>query len=195
MLKENIDLNKYEKHEKIMSIAQIYLYAFLLMTLPCALCFLGYIAVWGVDWAFADYNDTLNYFLLYLIYSVFFVLGNQLTRAVVIALFCEGKFKSAELHFNWKSLMINCRCKEILSVRQLRTLLIAPIVVTGIIPFAVSLVVGYSPLMLAGITMILGEGASLALLIMTMKLKKNDLAEEPPPPQYGMIIYKLIIDN
>lgn len=110
-----------------------------------------------------------RHFFLWLALSctVFYAAGalvHELTHYLVWLPACRGGRASLRIGFDRKSLNPYCHCAEALTLARYRLGLLAPLVVTGLIPWAVSLATGCFPLAMTSALLIAGAGGDLAVL-------------------------------
>ncbi|MCL2109648.1 MAG: DUF3267 domain-containing protein [Oscillospiraceae bacterium] len=191
MLKETFELDKFEKVDKVISFVKANVYSIFVLLPLAALCVYIYIRVQSPT------TDSFNGFafsfnmLLGCFYSIFLIVLHELTHAFVFAFFCKNKHKSIKFGIDKKTLSPYCHCKEILTISQYRLGGAAPLFTTGLLPFLIALITGYSPLMVASILLIIGAGGDYTILLMLIKEEKTSFVEDHPT-LVGCVVYRTL---
>lgn len=97
---------------------------------------------------------------------------HEFVHGLVWKQFCVNGWKS--INFGIKSFSPYCHCSEILKVRHYRIGTLAPMIVTGIIPFIISMITGNVTLFEVSIFLILSAGGDLAILFTLRNVNKDD---------------------
>ncbi|MCL1789093.1 MAG: DUF3267 domain-containing protein [Oscillospiraceae bacterium] len=195
-MKESFDFDKFEKVDKTISFVKANVYA-LFMLIPTVLCFILYAYIWDLSMNpfdiftspdFSSQRFFIDSFFC-LLFIVVLVVLHELTHGLVLGSFCKNKHKSIKYGIDQKTLSPYCHCGEILTISQVRLGYAAPLFTTGILPFLIALLIGYFPLMFAGITLIVGAGGDYTIMLIIATEKKNAFAEDHPS-LVGCVVYR-----
>lgn len=177
----NIDKNAYVHEQKTISGLKANVYGVLLMMPAFFLCYAIYVISRGGLGAF-------NIWLV-LVEILILIILHELVHGAFWGLFCEEGRKSIKFGIILKALTPYCHCEEFLTVRQYRLGSIAPLILTGIVPFVVSLVIGSTGLMYTSLLMIIGGGGDVYVLLMLRK-EKRDVLIKDHDSLIGYIVYR-----
>ena len=97
--------------------------------------------------------------------------------------------KSVKFGISWKSLTPYCHCKEHLSVKDYRIVLLAPLLILGIIPTIIGLIIGYSGIYGFGLLFILAAGGDIVIFWKLRNENKDTLVLDSPD-KCGCMIYE-----
>jgi hypothetical protein len=113
---------------------------------------------------------------------------HELVHGFVWHLYCRNRWKSIKFGIEVKLLTPYCHCKELLFVWQYRLGTIAPLLITGILPYIISLILGNFILMAVSLLMIIGAGGDAAILLLLKNAKPYELISDHPK-LCGCIVY------
>jgi len=125
------------------------------------------------------------YWLIYLIGVVI----HELIHGFFAMKFSKQGMKSVKFGISWKSLTPYCHCKEPLTVRDYRIVLLAPLVILGIVPTIIGLIIGHNGIYGFGLLFILAAGGDLIIFWKLRNENKNTLALDSPD-KCGCVIYE-----
>jgi len=103
--------------------------------------------------------------------------------------FSKQGMKSIKFGISWKLLTPYCHCKEPLTVRDYRIVLLSPLIILGIIPTIIGLIIGHNGIYGFGLLFILAAGGDLIIFWKLRNENKNSLALDSPD-KCGCIIYE-----
>ena len=125
------------------------------------------------------------YWLLYLIGVVI----HELIHGFFAMKFSKQGMKSIKFGIYWKFLTPYCHCKEPLTVRDYRIVLLSPLIILGIIPTIIGLIIGQNGIYGFGLLFILAAGGDLVIYWKLRNENKNSLALDSPN-KIGCTIYE-----
>lgn len=128
-------------------------------------------------------------FPYWLIYIVGAIIHELIHGAFAIRFSTQG-IKSIKLGISWKLLTPYCHCKEELSVKDYRTVVLSPLLILGIVPTIIGLVIGHNLIYSFGIIFILAAGGDLIIIWMLRNENKNSFVLDSPD-KCGCDIYEL----
>ncbi|MEE9450738.1 MAG: DUF3267 domain-containing protein [Ignavibacteriaceae bacterium] len=107
-------------------------------------------------------------------YWLIYVIGviiHELIHGIFAMKFSKQGMKSVKFGISWKSLTPYCHCKEPLTVRDYRIVLLSPLFILGIISVIIGLLIGHSAIYGFGLLFVLAAGGD---LIIFWKLRKEN---------------------
>ena len=125
------------------------------------------------------------YWLIYLIGVVI----HELIHGFFAMKFSKQGMKSIKFGIYWKVLTPYCHCKEPLTVRHYRIVLLAPLFILGIIPTIIGLIIGHNGIYGFGLLFILAAGGDLIIFWKLRNENKNTLVLDSPD-KCGCVIYE-----
>ena len=180
---EELDMEIYDKKDKGISMEKANIIVILMM-LPIFLILSGiYYETNGKS------EITPQNIILALIIFIVGVVIHEIVHGVMWSLFCEKKLKSIKFGFDKKTFTPYAHCTELLSVSQYRIGTIAPAIVTGIIPYIISLNMNSYPLTFASILLICTAGGDLLIFCYIIKEKGTSFVIDHNN-QSGCVVYR-----
>lgn len=116
---------------------------------------------------------------LFILAIVVSIAVHELIHGIAWSLYCKNRWNSIAFGVIWKYLTPYCTCGECLPFKGYFLGVLMPTIILGLLPYTVALVVGYYPLMLFGVTMILCGGGDLYLLWLIRGMKDAVLIDHP----------------
>lgn len=113
---------------------------------------------------------------------------HELMHGIPWALFCKNKFKSIKFGVKWKYLTPYCHCKEILKLSHYTIGVAMPLIITGIIPYIISVITVDINLLIISLAMIAGASGDIIMLFMVCREKGSLVCDYPD--RYGCIVYR-----
>jgi len=170
---QSID-EKYIKEDKTISILKANIYAVLIM-LPAvaAMIFFYTLANNRIDMT-ARLSETIIFFGCFIMLIVL----HEWLHGFTAHFYCENKWKS--IQFGVKQLTPYCHCTELLRIWQYRIVAVVPLILTGILPYGVSLICGNPLLMAISIFMVIGAGGDMMILVLLRKETSNMIVCDHP---------------
>lgn len=190
-INESVISEHYEREEKTVSMLKANLGA-VILTVPVALiCFSFYSFFYGTPNILQNGIFGYYYGLMEVTgYFVVFTVLHELIHGFIWHFYCDGGWKSIRFGFIVRLLTPYCHCKEPLLVRQYRRGTIAPLLLTGILPYIISLLLGSTILMFASLLMIVGAGGDMLILLLLSRAQPDELVQDHPR-MCGCILYRL----
>jgi hypothetical protein len=136
-------------------------------------------------WAEPAISFNFPYWLFYLIGVVI----HELIHGLYAMKFSKQGMKSIKFGFAWKTLTPYCHCKEPLTARDYRIVLLSPLIILGIIPTIIGLIIGHNGIYGFGLLFILAAGGDLIIFWKLRNENKNILVLDSPD-KCGCIIYE-----
>ena len=125
-------------------------------------------------------------------YWLFYLIGvviHELIHGLYAMKFSKQGMKSIKFGFAWKTLTPYCHCKEPLTARDYRIVLLSPLIILGIIPAIIGLIIGHNGIYGFGLLFILAAGGDLIIFWKLRNENKNTLVLDSPD-KCGCIIYE-----
>ena len=125
-------------------------------------------------------------------YWLFYLIGvviHELIHGLYAMKFSKEGMKSIKFGFAWKTLTPYCHCKEPLTARDYRIVLLSPLIILGIIPVIIGLITGNNGVYGFGLLFILAAGGDLIIFWKLRSENKNTLVLDSPD-KCGCIIYE-----
>jgi hypothetical protein len=125
-------------------------------------------------------------------YWIFYLAGvviHELIHGFFAMKFSKQGMKSIKFGIYWKFLTPYCHCKEPLTVKDYRIVLLSPLIILGIIPTIIGLIIGHNGIYGFGLLFILAAGGDLMIYWKLRNENKNALALDSPD-KIGCIIYE-----
>ncbi len=125
-------------------------------------------------------------------YWLFYLIGvviHELIHGFFAMKFSKQGMKSIKFGFAWKTLTPYCHCKEPLTARDYRIVLLSPLIILGIIPTIIGLIIGHNGIYGFGLLFILAAGGDLIIFWNLRNENKNKLVLDSPD-KCGCIIYE-----
>jgi hypothetical protein len=125
-------------------------------------------------------------------YWIFYLIGvviHELIHGFFAMKFSKQGMKSIKFGIYWKFLTPYCHCKEPLTVRDYRIVLLSPLIILGIIPTIIGFIIGQNGIYGFGLLFILAAGGDLIIFWSLRNENKNTLALDSPD-KCGCIIYE-----
>ena len=116
-------------------------------------------------------------------YWIIFLLGvvlHELIHGFFAMKYSKNGIKSIKLGISWKMLTPYCHCKEPLTIRNYRIVLIAPLIILGIVPAIIGLIWGNNDIYVFGLIFTLAAGGDIIILWKLRKEKEENLAYDSP---------------
>jgi len=117
------------------------------------------------------------------------IVVHELIHGGTWVIFCKDGWKSIKFGVEWKYLTPYCHCKEILEINRYRLGTIMPLIITGIIPYIISLTLGNTTLLLIAVVMISGAAGDIIMFILLLNEKRGTLVMDHPTT-VGCILYR-----
>lgn len=190
VISETLIKEQYTKEDKTISMLKANILAIVIMAPIAIILFFFYTMIRGfpdlLEYGLQGYfNELLMIIIGFLILSVL----HELVHGFVWHLYCDKKWKSIQFGIVLKLLTPYCHCKELLNVQQYRLGTIAPLLVTGILPYIISLIFGNFILMAISIFMVIGAGGDVTILLLLMKEKSSAIICDHPS-LCGCVLYR-----
>ncbi len=173
----------YTVKTKAISMTKANLYALVTGGPLALILFIVYIAKWR--------SGSLGFTkLIILIVGMLalFVL-HELVHGATWASFCKNKWKSIRFGIMAEMLTPYCHCMEPLTLNQYIIGALMPLIVTGLIPYIISYIIGSYVLMVLSMVMILGAGGDISAVLMVLGEKNITLLLDHPT-LCGCVIFK-----
>jgi hypothetical protein len=125
-------------------------------------------------------------------YWIFYLIGvviHELIHGFFAMKFSKQGLKSIKFGIYWKFLTPYCHCKEPLTVRDYRIVILSPLIILGIIPTIIGLITGHNGIYGFGLLFILAAGGDLIIYWKLRNENRNALALDSPD-KIGCIIYE-----
>jgi len=150
---------------------------------------LFFFAGWTVEFEGGIVNTVIQLVALLALTAV-----HELIHGFTWSLFCENGWKDIEFGFIVKNLTPYCTCATPLPKRHYILGALMPLIVLGIIPYAVSFFIGNFLLLMAGIIMILGAGGDIMLVMKLLRFKggSEDVIYDHPTEAGSVVFTKQI---
>lgn len=173
MILNEIITKNYTQTQKTISMGKANLYSIIVMGPSAVIAYLIYSYVWRGT--YLHENPIKLYPLYFLIAYIVLIIFHELVHGFVFHFFCENKWKSIKFGIIKKYLMPYCHCEEALQLMHYRLGTIAPLIVTGILPYVIALISDNFILMLISLPMIVGAGGDITILLLLRNEKNNVL--------------------
>lgn len=173
---------KYRKEDKTISMLKANIYALIMLPAAAAMFVLYKLVYKSVELInqFSEAVILLGCFLL-------LIVAHEGVHGFVWHLYCKNRWKS--IQFGVNQLTPYCHCKELLFVRQYRLGTIAPLLVTGILPYILALILGNAFWMIISTFMVIGAGGDMMILLLLRKEKPDTIVCDHPT-LCGYILYR-----
>ena len=125
-------------------------------------------------------------------YWIFYLIGvviHEIIHGFFAMKLSKQRIKSIKFGIYWKFLTPYCHCKEPLTIRDYRIVLLSPLIILGIIPTIVGFIIGHNGIYGFGLLFILAAGGDLAIYWKLRNENKNSLVLDSPD-KIGCIIYE-----
>ncbi|MCL2062997.1 MAG: DUF3267 domain-containing protein [Candidatus Cloacimonetes bacterium] len=183
-------VNNYDQEKIVFNIIWLNIGAAVFCILVGAVFVILYQLIWKVS--FISILN-LGYFPAYLFLIIFIILAfsHEAIHALSFAYFADNKFKSVKIGMMPKEKLFTpyCHCKELLKIKHYRIGAFMPMFVLGIIPVAISLLIGNNVLLTWGILMIVAGFGDFCFLLKLGKERGKDLVYDLPN-EAGFIVYR-----
>jgi len=176
-----MDIESLKKRDVTISFWKANIYA-IISVLPV---FIILYFLYSLFWEEQAISFNFPYWLFYLIG----VVVHELIHGLYAMKFSKEGKKSIKFGFAWKTLTPYCHCKEALTVRDYRIVLLSPLVILGIIPAIIGLIIGNNGVYGFGLLFILAAGGDLIIFWKLRSENKNSLVLDSPD-KCGCIIYE-----
>ena len=140
--------------------------------------------LYSFTWEKPAISFNFPYWLFYLIGIVI----HELIHGFFAMKFSKQGMKSIKFGIYWKFLTPYCHCKEPLTVRDYRIVLLSPLIILGIIPTIIGFIIGQNGIYGFGLLFILAAGGDLVIYWKLRNENKNSLALDSPN-KIGCIVY------
>ncbi|MEN8194080.1 MAG: DUF3267 domain-containing protein [Bacteroidota bacterium] len=134
-------------------------------------------------------NPVISFKYPYWIIYIMGVVVHELIHGFFAMKFTTQGIKSIKFGFAWKSLTPYCHCKEALTVKNYRIVLMSPLIILGIIPVLIGLLIGQNEIYGFGILFTLLAGGDLLIFWKLRKENQNSLVLDSPD-KCGCEIYE-----
>lgn len=171
------ELDEGNRINYTMGMGQANFYAFLLIFPILILLLLPYYLLWGFE-SFEVYRKIITESLIAII--VIGAIIHELLHGITWALFTKNGFRSIRFGINWKWITPYCHCKEPLKVKFYIIGAAMPLLLMGIIPSAISLVIGNGFLLAIGILFTWAAGGDIISIFMLSRLDRNTQVYDHP---------------
>jgi len=125
-------------------------------------------------------SDSHQILLLGLIILIIGAALHELIHGIACALYCKKGYKSFKFGIIWKALAPYAHCKEPLTVKAYRIVIIMPGLMLGIIPSTIGIVLGNSLVAFFGMIFTSVAGGDIIMFWLTRKLQSNTLVQDIP---------------
>jgi len=150
-----------------------------IVLLSIAVTYLPFRFFWGIDNLFAEFSGSKNFLLLLVFFFVGIVL-HELIHAVSWRLFAKIPFSRIKFGFNVKSLSPYAHCGEPVTAKVYRMALVAPAILLGIIPVAISFVTGSVWFFILGELFTITASGDFLIFWLIRKVKNEQLVADHP---------------
>ena len=147
----------YKLEDRSVEIAEIPLWVWGLMILLLLIPMLVFVPIWGVESL-----QEIEWQWLYI--SLGLLVLHEVTHAVTWKLVSKLPWGAFSFGVQWKTLTPYCHSEEPMSVVAYRIGALMPLIVTGILPWLISLIGGYPELALASSLLISGAGGDIYII-------------------------------
>jgi len=184
MKKENLNLEKYNKKELTMTVEKVCKKGFITVIPIILIGFAIYYLIRGgyniLETPWRDYFTVMIYFI------PGFIL-HELIHGIVWGRVSEGGFKSADFDYDPHYAKPYCNPTEIITMKQYKLGKVMPLIITGILPYLISIMIGSFHLMIASLLLIGLCGVDIVILKMISKEKDTALVMNHEK-DYGCIV-------
>lgn len=125
------------------------------------------------------------YWLIYLIGVVI----HELIHGYFAMKYSKKGIKSIKFGISWKFLTPYCHCKEPLTVKNYRIVVLAPFIILGIFPTLIGIIIGHNDFYVFGLMFILAAGGDL-VIIWKLKNENETSFALDSPDKCGYEIYE-----
>ncbi len=105
---------------------------------------------------------------------------HEIIHGIVCAVYAKKGFRSFEFGIIWKALAPYAHCKEPLTAKAYRLVIIMPGLVLGVIPSAIGIAAGNGLIILFGILFTVVAGGDIIMYWLTRKLTPDTLVQDIP---------------
>lgn len=130
------------------------------------------------------------YFIIVLISIVGFVI-HEILHGIILSFYSKKKFKDIEYGTDEEYLKPYCICREGLLIKEHKINRIIPIIVTGFLPYIISLIAGNFFLMIGSLVLICFCGIDL-VVVLRLRKEKNETIITDATREAGYINYKIL---
>jgi hypothetical protein len=134
-------------------------------------------------------KPTISFHYPYWLFYLIGVVIHELIHGFFAMKFSKQGMKSIKFGIYWKFLTPYCHCKEPLTVRDYRIVLLSPLIILGIIPTIIGFIIGQNGIYGFGLLFILAAGGDLVIYWKLRNENKNALALDSPN-KIGCTIYE-----
>lgn len=184
MKKENFNLEKYNKKELTMTVEKVCKKGFITIIPIILIGFAIYYLIRGgyniLETPWKDYFTVMIYFI------IGFVL-HELIHGIVWGRVSEGGFKSADFGYDPNYAKPYCNPTEIITMKQFKIGKVMPLIITGILPYLISIIIVSFHLMIASLLLIGLCGVDIVILKMIFKEENTTLVMNHEK-HYGCIV-------
>lgn len=181
------ELEGYNKEDKTISVLDICKKG-LLTIIPVMIIGIAlYYIIYGwYDWSKQPWTD-------YFINAAIFIVGFVIHEGIhyVLSYIYSGKDKSSVVFGSDSNyLKTYCYTTKALTIKQYRTQLLLPLLVTGVIPYLIGIIIGSFHMVIACSCLIAMCGVDVRLLLMFRKEKSDSyIVQEDREDIYGGVVY------
>lgn len=189
IISEAVMEEEYAKEEKTISLGKANLIAVVVMVPVGMVLLVFYYLLYALpDLQKIGVNDYFSSLLMILVGFLFLTVVHEFIHGFVWHFYCKNRWKSIKFGIAVKLLTPYCHCRELLFVWQYRLGTAAPLLLTGILPYLISLICGNFVLMAVSLLMIIGAGGDTAILLLLKNAKPYELISDHPS-LCGCIVY------
>ena len=161
----------YSIEDRSVEVLDIPLWTWLLMVLLIIFPLVFYMGVWGM-------RNLATIEWLWLVYTFALLVLHELTHAVAWKLASGLPWKALTFGVQWKTLTPYCHSKEPMPVLAYRIGACMPLIVTGIVPWVMSMIGGDPELAMAASLLISGAGGDIYILWSIRDLPADALVQD-----------------
>lgn len=181
------ELEGYNKKDKTISVSKICKKGFFTILPAFVIGIVLYYIIHGwYDWSKQPWTD---YFINLAIFVVGFVIHEGI-HYVLSYVYSDKDKSSIVFGTDSNYLKTYCYTTKALTIKQYRTLLLLPLLITGLLPYLIGIIIGSFHMVIASSCLIGMCGVDVSLLLMFRKEKSNSyIVQEDREDIYGGVVY------
>jgi len=174
-------IENYTKRDVTFSLWVANLYAILIAIPIFVILYFTYYFIWG--------KLVIPFHFPYWAFYLFGVVLHELIHGIFAIKFSSNGIKSVRFGITWKLLTPYCHCKEALSVKKYRIVLLSPLFILGILPLIIGLLLNHHGVYFFGMLFTIAAGGDLLIFWKLRKENENTLVLDSPD-KCGCEIYE-----